>query len=47
MLAIFIMFWQVGSVQFDAVARYFAVQGAAVGGLATVITLLLLVGVCG
>ena len=47
LLAILILFWQVGSVQFDAVAEYFAVQGAAVGGLATVITLLLLVGVCG
>ena len=47
LIAMFMMFVSVGSLQFDAVLHYFENHGMEVGQLATTITLLLLVGAAG
>lgn len=47
LIAMFMMFAAVGSLQFDAVLHYFENHGMEVGQLATTITLLLLVGAAG
>ena len=47
LIAVFLMFWAVGSLQFEEVFHYFEEHGAAASGLATAIALLLLVGVTG
>ena len=47
LIAMFMMFVSVGSLQFDAVLHYFENHGIEVGQLATTITLLLLVGAAG
>ncbi|MEE3254175.1 MAG: NADH-quinone oxidoreductase subunit L, partial [Chloroflexota bacterium] len=47
LIAMFMMFAAVGSLQFDAVLHYFENHGTEVGQLATTITLLLLVGAVG
>ena len=47
LIAMFMMFVAVGSLQFDAVLHYFENHGMEVGQLATTITLLLLVGAVG
>ena len=47
LIAMFMMFGAVGSLQFDAVLHYFENHGVEVGQLATIITLLLLVGAAG
>ena len=47
LIAMFMMFAAVGSLQFDAVLYYFENHGMEVGQLATTITLLLLVGAAG
>ena len=47
LIAMFMMFAAVGSLQFDAVLHYFENHGTEVGQLATTITLLLLVGAAG
>ena len=47
LIAMFMMFAAVGSLQFDAVLHYFENHGMEVGQLATTITLLLLVGAVG
>ena len=47
LIAMFMMFAAVGSLQFDAVLHYFENHGLEVGQLATTITLLLLVGAAG
>ncbi|MDP6584685.1 MAG: NADH-quinone oxidoreductase subunit L, partial [Anaerolineales bacterium] len=47
LIAMFMMFAAVGSLQFDAVLHYFKNHGTEVGQLATTITLLLLVGAVG
>lgn len=47
LIALFLIFWAVGSLQFDEVFHYFEEQDMALGGLATAISLLLLVGATG
>ncbi|MFQ5407077.1 MAG: NADH-quinone oxidoreductase subunit L [Anaerolineales bacterium] len=47
LIAVFLIFWNVRSLEFEAVFAWFEHAGAAVGGLATVVTLLMLVGVTG
>ncbi len=47
LIAMFLIFGAVGSLQIDDVANFFEHHGAGVGGLATAVTLLLLLGVAG
>ncbi len=47
LIAMFLVFWAVGSLEFEAVFEWFEHHGAEVAGLATAVTLLFLVGVAG
>ena len=47
LIAMFLIFWAVGSLEFDAVFEWFEHPGIEVAGLATAVTLLFLVGVAG
>ncbi len=47
LIGMFLIFNLVGSLQFDDVVNFFEHHGAEVGGMATVVTLLLLLGVAG